>query len=129
MAAETGLGMVEAEMVRWTGRFQGHATCRRVRRVRRDRDQLAMVGQNLLISPDIAVVTVIGSPFGRQFLTRLRSLAGSQDGRTIRLKGMGIRHERGEGDLVCHLQLTVPAILDSASRKLADKLLRSLGLE
>ena len=62
-------------------------------------------------------------------MSQIQVPAGSQDGRTIRLKGMGIRHERGEGDLVCHLQLTVPAILDSASRKLADKLLRSLGLE
>jgi DnaJ-class molecular chaperone len=65
-------------------------------------------------------------PDGRRF--QIQIPPGSQDGREFRLKGMGIRHERGEGDLVCHLQLTVPAILDSASRKLAEKLLKSLGL-
>jgi curved DNA-binding protein len=65
-------------------------------------------------------------PDGRRF--QIQIPPGSQDGREFRLKGMGVRRERGEGDLICHLQVAVPAILDSASRKLAEKLLKSLGL-
>lgn len=65
-------------------------------------------------------------PDGRRF--QIQIPPGSQDGREFRLKGMGVRHERGEGDLVCHLQLTVPPILDAASRRLAEKLVKSLGL-
>jgi len=65
-------------------------------------------------------------PDGR--LLEIRVPPGSGVDTRIRLRGQGLPARRGMGDLVCRLDIVVPPILDSRARRLAERLLRALGI-
>lgn len=59
----------------------------------------------------------------------LKIPAGTQPGRSFRLRGMGIQGNSGKGDHIVHVQISVPAKLSRKSRELLINFAREAKLE
>jgi molecular chaperone DnaJ len=68
------------------------------------------------LGADITVPTLEGGP------VTLRIPAGTRSGRTFRVKGRGVPHGKGAGDLLVTVEVTVPAKLSDAERRAVEEL-------
>jgi len=57
---------------------------------------------------------VIADPYGRS--VKVPIAAGMQPGRTLRLKGQGIKTEKGRGDLFVKIEVRIPEKLSEEAR-------------
>lgn len=63
----------------------------------------------------IEVPTLGGEP------VRLRVAPGTPSGRVLRVKGRGVDHAKGAGDLLAEVQVAVPSHLDDAAREALER--------
>jgi molecular chaperone DnaJ len=68
------------------------------------------------LGADITVPTLDGAP------VTLRIPAGTRSGRTFRVKGRGVPHAKGGGDLLVTVEVAVPAKLSDAERRAVEEL-------
>lgn len=81
---------------------------------------------------DAALGTHVDIPTPDGGKTSLRIPAGSQPGETVRLPGFGmpaLGRTKDKGDLVAHLQVTVPTRLDKAQKAMLEELKAGLEME
>ncbi len=94
---------------------------------RRDDDiflDLAINVAQATLGSEVKVPTVDGEE-------TIRIQAGSQSGKTIRLRGKGVPHLRrnGRGDQIVVLSVEIPSSLTSEQRELFEKLAETMGTE
>lgn len=62
-------------------------------------------------------------------LVELKISAGTQSGRTFRMRGLGVKSAAGKGDAYVHVNVLTPANLNKEQEKLLKKFAQSAGLE
>ena len=80
------------------------------------RQRAAVMLPEAALGADIAVPTLDGGP------VTLRVPAGTRSGRTFRVKGRGVPHAKGAGDLLVTVEVAVPAKLSEAERRAVEEL-------
>ena len=62
-------------------------------------------------------------------LVELKIPAGTQSGRTFRMRGLGVKSAAGKGDAYVHVNVRTPVNLNKEQEKLLKQFARSAGLE
>ncbi len=91
-------------------------------------------GSNLLVDVPVTVTEAalgakidLGTPHGTVTLT---VPPGSNSGKLLRMKGMGVKSGKGtDGDLIAELQIVLPAKIDDADRQLFEQLGNSYQID
>ena len=91
-------------------------------------------GSNLLVDVPVTVTEAaleakidLGTPHGTVTLT---VPPGSNSGKLLRMKGMGVKSGKGtDGDLIAELQIVLPAKIDDADRQLFEQLENSYQID
>lgn len=95
--------------------------------LRREGDDLHLTVHVPMVDAALGTRLDVDDPVGEPVTVEVP--AGSQPGARIRVDGRGMPHLRGEGagDLVAHVEVTVPTKLDATSRELLERLREHRG--
>jgi len=91
---------------------------------RRDDDLLVTVPVTF---PEAALGAEVPVPTLDGGTVRVKVPAGTPSGRTLRVRGRGVKTAKGDGDLLVTVQVAVPQRLDGAAREAAEQLRDALG--